>query len=81
MTFQKKKVEKGEGISQEHFFNAAAEKEEKEKIIAADHEEIARKRAQRHNERKAWEADIELRYNQWLEDESTRLIQETGRRQ
>ena len=76
--FDKRKVEVGEGISQEHFFNAAAEKEEKEKKIAADSEEIAQKRAIRVNDRKAWEKDIKQRYNQWLEEESTRLIQETG---
>lgn len=75
--FDKRKSAGGEGFSQQHFFNAAAEKEEKEKIIAADHEEIARKRAVRNKERKAWEADIQYRYNQWLDDESTRLIQET----
>ena len=79
--FDRRKVEKGEGISQEqHFFNAAAEKEEKEKIIAADSEEIAQKRAQCQIERKAWEEDINQRYNKWLEDESTRLIQETTSR-
>ena len=78
--FNKRKVEKGEGISQEHFLNSAAEKEEKEKILAADSEEIARKRAVRANERKAWEEDIDKRYNKWLEEESTRLIQETTSR-
>lgn len=52
--FDRRKVEKGEGISQEHFLNSAAEKEEKEKIRAADSEEIARKREVKVNERKAW---------------------------
>ena len=78
--FDKRKVEKGDGISQEHFFNAAAEKVEKEKIRAADSEEIAEKRAVRLGERKAWEADIDKRYNKWLDEESTRLIQETTSR-
>ncbi len=78
--FNRRKVEKGEGISQEHFFNAAAEKEEKEKQIAADSEEIAKNRAIKQGERKAWEEDIDLRYNKWLEEESTRLIQETSGR-
>lgn len=76
--FNKRKVEKGEGISQEHFFNAAAEKEEKERKIAADSEEMAKNRAIKQNERKAWEDDIDQRYNKWLEEESTRLIQETS---
>ena len=78
--FNKRKVEKGEGISQEHFFNAAAEKEEKEAKIAADSEEMAKNRAIKQGERKAWEEDIDQRYNKWLEDESTRLIQETSGR-
>jgi len=78
--FNKRKVEKGEGISQEHFFNAAAEKEEKEAKIAADSEEMAKNRAIKLGERKAWEEDIDQRYNKWLEEESTRLIQETSGR-
>lgn len=78
--FDKRKVGKGEGISQEHFLNSAAEKVEKEKIQAADSEEIARKRETRANERKAWELDIDKRYNKWLAEESTRLIQETTSR-
>lgn len=78
--FNRRKVEKGEGISQEHFFNAAAEKEEKEAKIAADSEEMAQNRAIKQNERKAWEEDIDQRYNKWLEEESTRLIQETSGR-
>ncbi|MCM8525245.1 MAG: hypothetical protein NE327_01935 [Lentisphaeraceae bacterium] len=78
--FDRRKVEKGDGISQEHFFNAAAEKVEKEKIRAADSEEIAQKRAIRVNDRKAWEEDITKRYNKWLDEESTRLIQETTSR-
>ena len=79
--FDKRKADSGsEAIGYEHFEHAAAVKEEQDIEDARNTEVLIKRRQECMQERKQWEEDIQQRYNQWLDDEYDRLVQEISSR-
>ncbi|MCM8531189.1 MAG: hypothetical protein NE330_08530 [Lentisphaeraceae bacterium] len=80
--FEKKKNESQsapESATTEQFFSKAAAKKQELDQLKEDEQqsiELQNKRNICSNDRKRWEEDMELRYSNWLEEESSRLLSE-----
>ncbi|MCM8536136.1 MAG: hypothetical protein NE334_09395, partial [Lentisphaeraceae bacterium] len=80
--FEKKKNESQgatESATTEQFFSKAAAKKQELDQLKEDEQQSAELQHKRNicsNDRKRWEEDMEKRYSNWLEEESSRLLSE-----